>query len=571
MKLGFVGQAYSTRSVTAAAQSCVNLYAEIIQDPNEASVAATVTSAARGKNKAFMYGIPGRHVFKDLTTIDAAAHPIRGIWTGGGRCFVAAGTKYMELDSSGNLVGSVRTISNATVNGFSNTPVQFFPNGNQLFIVAGGLAYIDNGAGPIGITIGDSNGVVFIDGFSVTWVSGDKFTADGTWIGKTITINGLPYTITDTQGSLHVPPTPTLLFVTTLITGTPFTPYNYTVLGYSMTAITGAFLDNSFFANHTTSRTVNFSNVNRGDLWNGLDFITKDSWPDYVRSILAMGSQIYLFGDESFEVWTANPNSATSPFMRIDSASERYGSISPWGPIAVEGNVYFIGAGSQGAPIAYVLNGFTPQRISQHGQEEVWYANHLGPGCISYSYNEEGHTFWVINFGAQTWAFDTTTGAWHQRAAGPFSAFTPYHTAYHSYIPEFGNGKHLTGGPLDGKIYESSVAFYDDAGSNIDWQKSLPYLYSERKRLYDTRLELEMETGTTPSGTPVVTLDYSDDRGHTFGTAEAMSIGATSAYSQRVYWTALGSYYERIYRLSGSSQGRVALIDLDLEQDMGIL
>ena len=594
----------------------MNLYPELIQDPNE-----------REKNKAFLYGTPGRHVFKDLTTIDAAATPIRGIWTGAGRCFVAAGTKYFEISSTGTLIGSVRTISNASVLGFSNTPVQFFPNGNQLFIVAGGVGYIDNGSGPIQITIGNSSGQVTVlaksgtvnttativdwatgntfvtDGswtgraiiinavtytiatvttatqliltstagsqsgvaFSmpnsdVFWAGGDKFVDDGSWVGKTIVINGSNFTI----GNSPAPPTSMLLFTTTIAV-TTIAPYS--VAGYTPAFVTGAYLNDSFFANQLNTRTANFSGVFRGDLWNGLDLISKDTWPDNVLCVLSNGAQVFLFGTDSFDVYQANPGSTTTFFTRIDGASCRMGVASPWSPISIGGNVYFMGIGAQGNPIAYILDGFTPKRISQHAQEASWGAAHLGPGCMSYTYTEEGHSFWMVNFGSETWGFDTTTGAWHQRSTG--SGYTAYPTAYHSYIPEFGTGKHLTGGPLNGTIYESSAAFYDDAGADIYWRRALPFSYNDRKRIYDNRLELEMETGTAPSGTPVVTLDYSDDRGHTFGASEDASIGASTAYSTRVFSNALGSFFERVYRFSGHGQGRVALIDVEVEREMG--
>lgn len=554
-KLGLAGQSYANRSLTAAAQSNINLYGELIQDPNE-----------REKNVAFLYGIPGRHLFKDLTTIDAAATPIRGIWTGGGRCFVAAGTKYMELDSSGNLVGSVRTISNATVYGFANSPVQFFANGNQLFIISGDVAYVDNGFGPVQVTTGNYAGTVNTFGIGVGWVSGSKFLDDGSWVGQTITINGVGYTIAGGA----TPPTQTQLF----LTGSAGiqTAVAYSFPGINMDGVTGGFLDNTFFANRANSRQFNFGSVNNstGPLWNGLDHGSKDSWPDHIRGILVDGEQLYLFGDESFEVWQSNPTSGTNTaFVRIDGASGRYGSASPWGPISIQGHLYFIGGGREGKPVAYVMNGFTPVRISQHGQEAVWEANHFGPNCISYSYTEEGHTFWCINFGAQTWCYDLTTGGWHQRMEQSGGNFTPYAIAYHSYIPEFGNGKHLVGGPLDGKIYEQNCAFYDHAGQDIKWQRALPHLYSGNKRMYFSRLELEMETGTAPSGTPVVTLDYSDDRGHTFGTSENASQGTTGQFTTRVYWSALGSAYDRVFRLTGQGQGRVALVDLDLEVEIG--
>lgn len=555
MRISLVGQGYTLRSPTAAAQTCVNVYPEIIKDPN-----------GQTKNAGWLSGIPGRHVFSDLTGIDAAATPVRGIHTGSGRCFVAAGTKYFEINSAGALVGTVKTISNATVMGFTNTPVQFFANGSQLFIVSGGKGYIDNGAGTLTqITIGDFTGTVTVSGspaLRVDWVSGDQFLDDGSWLGQAIVINGVSYLVSASPD----PPTKTKLYLSTLTPGVAGT-FGYLFAGYIPAFVTGTYLDDSFFANQLNTRTANFSGVFRGDVWNGLDLISKDTWPDLVLAVVSNGAQVFLFGAESFDVFQANPTSDTTFFSRIDGASSRIGISSPWCPIVIEGKVYFIGTGTQGGPVAYVLNGFTPVPVSTPGQEAPWLAAGLGPGCISYTYNEEGHIWWVINFGTQTWAYDITVNFWSQRAAT--SGYTAYATAYHSYIAQFGSGKHLTGGPLDGKIYESSVAFYDDAGTDIYWRRALPFLYNQRKRMYDNRLELEMETGTAPSGTPTVELDYSDDRGHTFSTPESASIGASGAYSTRVFWPALGSYFERMYRFSGHGQGRVALIDTELDQEEG--
>ena len=563
MRIPLVGQAYQLRSPAVSAQSCLNLFPELIQDPNEAlSAETTAYNTTSGKNKAFLYGIPGRHIFKDLTTIDSAATPIRGVYAVGGKFYVAAGTRFMQLDSNGNLVGSVQVISNAPVLGFINTPVTILANGSQIFVVSGGVGYIDSGSGLTQITIGDYNGTVTLTGFTVTWVSGDQFLADGSWIGKTIVINGVNCFVSNVPAA----PTATTLYLTSAQSFASPPNYTYLLHGYTPAFVTGAYLNDSFFANQLASRTANFSNVFQGQIWNGLNLISKDTWPDLVTAVLSNGSQVFLFGTDSFDVFQANPGSSTTFFTRVNGASARVGNTSPWSPISIGGNVYFIGTGYQGGPVAYVLNGFTPTRISQHGQEAVWLANNLGPGCISYTYTEEGHSFWVINFGSQTWAYDTTTGAWHQRCAGNFGA---YHTAYHSFVPEFGNGKHLTGGPLDGTIYETSVAFYDDNGTDIYWRHALPFLYNARNRMYDQRLELEMETGTAPSGTPTVTLDYSDDRGHTFGTQYTAIIGAAGAYSQRVYWAQLGSYDERIYRFTGNGQYRVALIDAELAQEAG--
>src|SRR5438445_393033 len=93
------GSSYALCSLAAAAEEALNCCSEYIEDPNE-----------KGKGKVIVRGIPGYQLAKALTTIDAAAAPIRGVWSGGGRLFAVGGTKYMELSESYALVGSVRTV-----------------------------------------------------------------------------------------------------------------------------------------------------------------------------------------------------------------------------------------------------------------------------------------------------------------------------------------------------------------------------------------------------------------------------------------------------------------------------
>ena len=201
--------------------------------------------------------------------------------------------------------------------------------------MSGGIAYVDNGAGPVQVTANNSAGVVVAGGGSgneVIWQSGDKFPTDGSWTGITnFMINGHANTV------FHVL-SDELLLLTATASDSGVQPYGVT--GTAVTGITGAFLDNTFFTNivptATQTRTVLFGSVNdsTGPLWNGLNSITKDSWPDQILGILADASQLYIFGTDSFEVWTANP--ATGPgtnqfFVRIDGASGRVGNCSVFG------------------------------------------------------------------------------------------------------------------------------------------------------------------------------------------------------------------------------------------------
>lgn len=557
MKIPLVGQSYSARSLTVAAQTCVNLIPEPTENAEERRTATPI-----GKSTGALYGDPGYHLFKDLTQIDAGFNPGRGIWTGGGRCFVAGGTKYCEIGSNGALIGSVRTISNTSVNGLSNAPVQFFPNGNELFIVAGAKAYVDSGAGPVEVTLGSFAGAVTTADFIVVWASGDKF--DPSWAGTSITINGVSYTVQYVYNSE--------LLGLTGTAGIQATPVAYSHAGSTMDAISGAFLDSYYVASRVASRQYNLSAVNdkTGSIWNGLDFGSKSSWPDHIRSVLVSDEQLYLFGDDSFEVHQ-NTGAASFPFQRIEGATSRVGSASIWGPISIHGRIFFLASNGQGGVFAVRLNGFTPVRVSTHAQESAWNTAGLGMNAISSQYTEEGHTFWVINFGTQTWVYDTTHDSWHQRKVWGGAAFSAFPLKYHAFIPEWGAaGKHLWMGGADGTVYESSINFYDDGGSDRKWERALPHLYNDNKRMYFGRMELEMETGTVASGAaPSVYLDYSDDRGHTWSTPEAASIGVHDAFTQRVYWDALGSSYDRVFRLSGAGQSKVALVDLELEMELG--
>ncbi|HXJ72243.1 MAG TPA: hypothetical protein VNM37_05305, partial [Candidatus Dormibacteraeota bacterium] len=85
------------------------------------------------------------------------------------------------------------------------------------------------------------------------------------------------------------------------------------------------------------------------------------------------------------------------------------------------------------------------------------------------------------------------------------------------------------------------------------------------------RVQLTMDTGEIPSGTePTIQLDWSEDNGHTFGTAESAGFGTHGQYQKPVYWLAQGSFENNaIPRLSYTGQQAITLIDVDAEVTWG--
>src|SRR5581483_1663493 len=121
-EFGFCGPAYTAASVIADAQQAVNLYLE--KDESGA-----------GKSKLTLYGTPGTAPF---CTLPAA--PIRGLFVGEERMFAAAGSHLYEISAGGGVTDRGEI-------GNDGSPVQMFPNGQQLFIVSNKLAWIDTGTG----------------------------------------------------------------------------------------------------------------------------------------------------------------------------------------------------------------------------------------------------------------------------------------------------------------------------------------------------------------------------------------------------------------------------------------
>lgn len=548
MNLG--GSNYNPRSKAVAAQTTVNLYYETIENKEEGA-----------KGKSAMYGMPGHTARLNLTSLDAAMTPFRGIWTGNGRVFVAGGTRYAEINSSFALVGSVRTINDDA----THTPVQFIPNGNnQLLIVSAGVVYCDSGSGPVTISMTAATGTVDTAGTSVYWVSGDYFTPS--MLGQNITINAVVYVVLS-----YVSATQLIIATTAGVqTGVAFSvtePFG---------GVTGAYLGGYFLVNRNNInvRQFNWSVLNDGNQWEPLDFAQKESNPDPLRSLLVHDAQLYLFGEDTFEVWQNVVDSNGQPFQRINGAGGNIGSISPWGPIAIEGRVYVPSADSDGGLAAYVLNGFTPERISTYAEEAQWDILNVGDGAISYSYREEGHTFWVINFGAYAWAYDIGENRWTQLATydtgtGLFGSFVD---SYHVFVPTWSTGgMHLTGGGLSSTLYETSVNIYTDGGFAKKWQRDLPYNYANGgNTIYFGRMTLEMETGTGPaSPEDTISRQRSDNRGVTYGTAETAGIGVSGDSSKRVYWPAGGSSRDPVWRFTGVTSSKVALVRLDAEIAIG--
>jgi hypothetical protein len=137
---------------------------------------------------------PGIATFVQLPLV-----PVRGLWPGENRLLAVGGDHLYEVDQHG-------TITDRSTSGFSgasgvgpaggpigndNRPVQIFANGNQILVISAGMAYCDNGNGPIPMQFSDPLNDLLVDptypdGLHLNSPKGGMF--DLTDIGHTVLI-----------------------------------------------------------------------------------------------------------------------------------------------------------------------------------------------------------------------------------------------------------------------------------------------------------------------------------------------------------------------------------------------
>ena len=145
MHTPILGSAYTLKSTNAAANRCVNLYAEAVPEG--------------GKEAGYFRRCPGLRL---LATVGSG--PIRGLWRFGAYGYVVSGDSLYRVDQSysSTLLGAVT----------GSGPVSMADNGTQLFVACGADGYIYNASTEVFAEITDADfpgasQVGFLNGYFV--------------------------------------------------------------------------------------------------------------------------------------------------------------------------------------------------------------------------------------------------------------------------------------------------------------------------------------------------------------------------------------------------------------------
>lgn len=331
-------------------------------------------------------------------------------------------------------------------------------------------------------------------------------------------------------------------------------------------------IDGYFVALNPNSARFQISGLLDGSTWDGLDFATVEGAPGDVLSMIADHRELWFLKQRSAEVFydSGNPD---FPFERNQGGFVEYGIGAAETLRQLDNTIFWLATSPRGGKMVVRVQGYTPQRISNHSVENAIRSYGDVSNAVAYGYQDNGHSFYVLTFPTAdaTWVYDVATNLWHERAA-----WDPVHAQWKAHRGRcycYGFDRNLVGDYLDGRVYEMSLDFYDDDGAPQRWLRQAPHLANEGKRNFYQALTLDMEVGvgtnTGQGSDPQAILRWSDDGGRTWSNEYAQSIGRIGQWRKRVIWRQLGQARDRVFQVSGTDPVKIALINAYLDAKPG--
>ena len=331
---------------------------------------------------------------------------------------------------------------------------------------------------------------------------------------------------------------PTQLVVSMLGTG------NVYVLSLATNAFTTValnassvgYLDGFFVALIADTNSFQVSALEDGTTWPGINTATISEFPDPAVGMAINDRTIFFLGQkQSVPYYNSG---ALFPFVPVPGAFIEEGAGATYAITKLDNTFLFIGGNvDQGVGIAYRLNGYTSERISNHPLETIWQSYPTIADAVGYTYQTRGHKFWHIYFPTAnaSWRYDIATGSWCQ--VGSWNPVTGQFTAHKSQAHTFNFGMHLVADPFSANIYSMSIANLTDNGAPIRRVRRAPYIAKEHEEVFHRKLEVLCETGL-PSNIPAASpnpqaFNIADSTGVlwqvTINDAGAMTVAAAPA------------------------------------------
>jgi hypothetical protein len=388
----------------------------------------------------------------------------------------------------------------------------------------------------ITLTGGGMRGMYQVDEENAVMVCGDSVYAvdvsgNETLIG-TIANDGKPVSITDNGLDISIASAGSLYTLNLSGTAATFVRARVGSVDY---------IDDHFIATESDSGNFIWSDV-LSSTFDVLNTQATNGAPDKLVAVFVARRTIVFFGSRSLEQWY-DSGGGDIPFSRIDGAFFEVGCAARYSIAELDG-LFWLGSTDKGIGPVWTLAGGIPKPISTPAIDNA-IAQWPDPSdAQAFTYTQEGHSFYVLSSvsGNETWAYDITTGQWHQRAwlnpnTGTLDRIRP---SCHLYFA----GRNLVGDRETGDVYEYDLNTYADNGNPLPAIRACETLQSELQMQRNFSFQLDMDTGigieTGQGSDPQAMLRYSKDGGRTWSSSIWRALGRIGEYSSRAVWRRIG-------------------------------
>lgn len=265
---------------------------------------------------------------------------------------------------------------------------------------------------------------------------------------------------------------------------------------------------------------------------NPLRVFTAESSPDSSVATIASGSELYLFDEQTTEVWVPT-GVADAPFQRVEGRTFQRGATARDTVLEFDNTIFFVGEDSEQGRVIYRI-GDVPERVSTPSIEEK--LADISSDMAGTAFIINGHPFYIVHSDNGSFALDVSTGLlseWQSYGRDNWRAHVACAAPGYPII---------LGDDTTGALYTLDI----DRGNDNDEPiirtvgGGVPLI---NRQSFDS-LSVICTTGTTTDLTawPVIRARFSRDGGETWGSEKQQSIGRTGQYGKRVVWNRLGQF-----------------------------
>jgi hypothetical protein len=291
-----------------------------------------------------------------------------------------------------------------------------------------------------------------------------------------------------------------------------------------------------------------------------LFFANKESYSDLLVTLCVAKREIWLIGQVTTEVWY-NSGAPDFPFQEMAAVFIQHGCVAKYSVATIDNSVYWLSQTREGRGIVIAGAGYQAKRISTFAIEAEFATYSVISDAVGYTYQLGGHMWFALAFPTadKTWCYDISTGLWHELAWLDNNGVEHRHRANCAVLAY---DKVVCGDWQNGNLYAFDMAVSTDFGGPIKRVRSFPHLIADghRVKYWEFLADMEIGAGGGTSQSPYnIYLDWSDDRGHSYGNPVGQALFGQGEYLTSCQWQRLGMGRDRVFRITWTADVKTAL------------